>query len=427
MIADRFDQSSFPQVLMVGTEDVDMRIELMQELRDEFTLAAAGTSPALGRRFEDAGFEYFHYPLPRGTSPARDLYGFVALLRLLRRLRPTVVHSFDSKPCVYARLAARLAGVPVVVGTIPGLGSLYVDEPGRPDGFAKRLVRRIYEMLQKRASHSADLTIFQNRIDAEEFLAKGVVPRKKQTIVPGSGVRTGHFDPRRISQAERQRVRASLGVPDDAVLVTMISRVIRTKGVEEYALAAAQVRRHHPNAHFLLVGPADEKSLDRLSPQEIANLRAAVNWPGPRSDIPQVLAASDLFVLPTFYREGIPRVLLEAASMGLPLVATCSPGCVEVVEEGVNGHLVPVRNPTALAAAIDPLVSDADARASFGAESRWRAVDRFDLTVIAQRTRSIYRDLLAARRVERGPAPDARQSDSVAEGVAPLVPTGGMR
>ena len=130
----------------------------------------------------------------------------------------------------------------------------------------------------------------------------------------------------------------------------MSSRVIRTKGVEEYAMAAGQVRRHHPNAHFLLVGPADEKSLDRLSPQEVADLRGAVNWPGPRSDIPQVLAASDLFVLPTFYPEGIPRVLLEAASMGLPLVATRSPGCVEVVEDGVNGYLVPVRDPTALAA-----------------------------------------------------------------------------
>src|SRR5439155_21790456 len=95
------------------------------------------------------------------------------------------------------------------------------------------------------------------------------------------------------------------------------------------------------------------------------------------------------------------RVLLEAASMGLPLVATRSPGCVEVVEDGVNGYLVPVRDPTALAAAIDPLVSDADARARFGAESRRRAVDRFDLAVIAERTRSIYLDLLAARRAER--------------------------
>ncbi|HEX4622795.1 MAG TPA: glycosyltransferase, partial [Myxococcaceae bacterium] len=331
MIARRLDRTSRPRVLMIGTEDVDMRIELMQQLRDEFTLAAAGTSPALRGRFAGAGFDYFVYPLPRGAAPVRDVYAFAALLRLLRRFRPRVVHAFDSKPCVYGRLASRLAGVPAVVGTIPGLGSLYVDEASRPDGLARRLVRRVYEGLQKLASHSADLTIFQNRIDRDEFLGKGIVPRDKLTIVPGSGVRTGHFDPARVSAAERRQARASLGVPAGAVLVTMISRVIRTKGVEEFAAAAAEVRRRHPEAHFLLVGPSDEKSLDRLSPQEVAELARAVNWPGPRSDVPQVLAASDLFVLPTFYREGIPRVLLEAASMGLPLVTARSPGCGEVV------------------------------------------------------------------------------------------------
>ena len=163
--------------------------------------------------------------------------------------------------------------------------------------------------------------------------------------------------------------------------------------------AAANVRRRHPEAHFLLVGPSDEKSLDRLAPHQLAELTRAVNWPGPRSDVPQVLAASDVFVLPTFYREGIPRVLLEAASMGLPLVTARSPGCGEVVEEGVNGHLVPARDAAALAAAVARLVVDAGARSRFGAESRRRAVARFDLSVVAARTRSIYRDLLARRAV----------------------------
>jgi len=382
---------------MIGTEDVDMRIELMQHLRDEFTLAAAGTAPALGHRFAAAGFQYFVYPLPRGTSPARDVYAFAALVRLLRRFRPDVVHSFDSKPCVYGRLASRLAGVPVVIGTIPGLGSLYVEEASRPDGLARRLVRRMYESMQKLASHSSDLTIFQNQTDAAEFLGKSIVPQDKVTIVPGSGVRTDLFDPAHVSADQRRQLRTSLGVPEGALLVTMISRVIRTKGVLEYAAAAAEVRRRHPEVHFLLVGPDDDRSLDRLSPTERAELVGAVNWPGPRSDVPQILAASDMFVLPTFYREGIPRVLLEAASMGLPLVSTHSPGCTEVVEDGVNGYLVPVRDPAALASAVGRLVADPDARARFGAESRRRTVAQFDLSAVGGRIRSIYRDLLARR------------------------------
>lgn len=401
MSASGLDRRTLPRILMIGTEDVDMRIELMQQLRDEFTLAAAGTAPALRQRFADTGFPYFLYPLPRGTSPARDVYAFAALLRLLRRFRPDVVHCFDSKPCVYGRLASRLAGVPVVLGTIPGLGSLYVEEAGRPDGLARRLVRRLYERLQQLASHSADLTIFQNQTDATEFLGKGIVPRNKLTIVPGSGVRTDLFDPAHVSPDQRLRTRASLTVPEGALLVTMISRVIRTKGVLEYAAAAAEVRRRHPEVHFLLVGPADDRSLDRLSADERAELAGAVNWPGPRIDVAQILAASDVFVLPSFYREGIPRVLLEAASMGLPLVSTHSPGCTEVVEDGVNGYLVPVRDPVALAAAVVRLVADAEARARFGAESRRRAVARFDLSAVSGQMRSIYRDFDVRKRLPR--------------------------
>src|SRR5207253_6184837 len=128
--------------------------------------------------------------------------------------------------------------------------------------------------------------------------------------------------------------------------------------------------------------PADDKSIDRFSPEEIAQLRQAVNWPGARRDIPRVLAVTDVFVLPSFYPEGIPRVLLEAASMALPIVTTRSPGCVDVVEDGVNGFLVPGRDAGALAAAILRLVDQPETRRRFGAESRRRAVAQFDLAAV---------------------------------------------
>src|SRR5205823_2793002 len=143
-----------------------------------------------------------------------------------------------------------------------------------------------------------------------------------------------------------------LDVPAGVPLVTMIARVIRSKGVEEFVAAARAVRKRLPQAHFLLVGPADRDSVDSFRPEELDEIGRVVRWPGPRRDVPRVLAASDLFVLPTYLREGIPRVLLEAASMGLPLVTTDAPGCNDVVEEGVNGRLVPPRDPEALAAAV---------------------------------------------------------------------------
>jgi glycosyltransferase involved in cell wall biosynthesis len=328
----------------------------------------------------------------RGPNPLTDLRAFLALWRLIGRARPAVVHAFDTKPGVYGCLAARLAGVPAVVGTVPGLGSLYVG-----NGPVRRVLRGVYERLQWLASRAADVTVFQNREDADEFLARGVVSPDKDRLIPGSGVRTDLLDPAILSGRQRREARAALNVPPDAVLVTMVSRVIRSKGVTEFAAAAEEVRRRHPEAHFLLVGPADANSVDGFKPAELTQITGAVNWAGPRRDVPRVLAASDLFVLPSFYREGIPRALLEAASMALPLITTDSPGCNQVVEDGVNGFLVPVRDAAALGQAIVRLVAGPELRRRFGQVSRRRAVERFDLSVIAAQTRALYRELLARR------------------------------
>ena len=384
-----------PKVLIVGGPDVDARLELMRALAGEYALAAAGTAPGLAPAFAAAGFPYFGYPLA-GPTPLADLRALHALVRLLRRVRPQLVHAFDARPGVYGCLAASLTGVPAVVGTIPGLGSLYVG-----GGPARRALRAAYETLQRWASHRSDVTLFQNRDDLEDLVARRVVPPDRAAVVPGSGVRTDLLDPALVSAAERRRVRASLGVPADAPLVTMVSRVIRTKGVAEFAAAARDLRRRVPGSHFLLVGAADPNSVDRLGPGELAGLAAAVHWPGPRRDVPQVLAASDLFVLPSYLREGIPRALLEAASMGLPLVTTDTPGCKDVVEDGVNGSLVPARDAEALARAVRRLLMQPELRERFGRESRRRAVSLFDLSVVVGQTRALYQELLA----RKAPAP----------------------
>jgi glycosyltransferase involved in cell wall biosynthesis len=393
MIKSEFGQSQ-PKVLIIGGEDMHARIELMRGLSTAYTLAAAGTTRELATHFTRSGFPYFYYPLSRGVGPFSDVYAIVALLRLLGHFRPQIVHAFDTKPGVYGCLAARLARVPVVISTVTGLGSLYGEDRLRP-----QLVRGVYERLQRMASQQADLTIFQNRDDREEFIARRVVPAGKAALILGSGVPTDRLDPTRISDAQRRHVRASLGIPADALLVTMIARVIRSKGAEEFVAAVQQVRQSHPGSHFLLVGPADKNSVDSFSAAELAKFSRIVNWPGARKDIAHVLAASDLFVLPSYLREGVPRVLLEAAAMGLPLITTNSPGCNEVVEDGVNGCLVPARDTVALSRAIVNLLGQPELRHRFGRASRERAVERFDLSVVVEQTRMLYNDLLARKAV----------------------------
>jgi glycosyltransferase involved in cell wall biosynthesis len=381
-----------PRVLIVGGPDVNARLELMVRLKTDFEVSAVGSNPALQAEFQAQGFGYESYRLHRGVNPSSDLMSLVQLVEIFKRRRPDVVHAFDTKPGIWGCLAGRLAGVPVVIGTVTGLGSLYAT-----NGPRTRLLRSIYEQLQRAACWASTATVFQNLADARQLVAGGIVSAGKAVVIPGSGVRTDIFDPAKVPAAERLRVRAELGVRPDEILVTMVSRVIRSKGVLDFVDAAELIRGQVATARLLLVGAEDPESLDRLSGAELARLRRAVLWPGPRRDIPAVLAASDIFVLPSAYREGVPRVLLEAAAMGLPIVTTDSPGCNDVVVGEVNGLLVREGNPDALARAIVRLACEPEVRRTFGWASRRRAVEQFDLSVVAARTADLYRGLLKGR------------------------------
>jgi glycosyltransferase involved in cell wall biosynthesis len=379
-----------PKVLLVGGPDVDTRLKLMRYLGDSFNVSALGSRPKLYTSFLAEGFDYRAYHLSRQVNPLSDLLTVAQLVLIFRRLKPQIVHTFDTKPGVWGCLAARLASVPIVIGTVTGLGSLYTN-----DSLATRIVRLVYQTLQKLACRFSDLTIFQNHDDARQFIALGVISPEKVIIIPGSGVATNQFVSAQVSTIELARLRAELGIQPDEIVVTMISRVIRSKGVLEFMTAAQEVCLSYPDARFLLIGPEDNNSVDRLSAAELAQLKHAVIWPGPRGDIPALLALSDIFVLPSAYREGIPRVLLEAASMGLPIVTTDTPGCNDVVEHGVNGFLVAACDTKALSQAILYLIEQPELRQSFGRVSRQRALERFDLSVIAHQTGAAYWQLLS--------------------------------
>ncbi|MEJ2504498.1 MAG: glycosyltransferase, partial [Gemmatimonadota bacterium] len=210
------------------------------------------------------------------------------------------------------------------------------------------------------------------------------------------------LDPGLVSREGALDLRRSLGLGPGDVVATMVSRVIRSKGVLEFAAAAEALREDNPNLRFLLVGPVDGGSLDRLTREELSLVTSRVRWIGMRDDIREILAASDLFVLPTQYREGVPRVLMEAASMCLPLVATRSGGCGEIVRDGENGWLVEPGRHSDLVGAVARLAGDRSLRQRFGAASRSIAVDEFDYRVTARKTAALYWRLLEDGR--RAPA-----------------------
>jgi len=392
----QYEQIIKQKVILVGGPDVDKRIEFMQHVRNEFRMTAAGSDIALKEKFDQAMFPYFYYDLARGINLFADIITIIQLVRIFKQEQPTIVHTFDTKPSVLARLAARLAGVPIIIGTIPGLGSLYTRQ-----NIIIGIIRRLYQNLQRLACNLSDLTIFQNHADAKQFIESRIVSPNKADVVLGSGISADSFVAEHIAEEERLKLKQELKIAPNHVTITMISRVIRSKGILEFLSAAQNIRQDHQNVEFLLVGPSDRDSLDRLSADELTKLQQVIIWAGSRKDIATVLAISDMFVLPSAYREGIPRVLLEAASMSLPIVTTDTPGCNEVVEDGVNGFLIPVRDVSALTEAIRQLIDHPELRREFGTVSRQRAVDRFDLSIVAEQTSTIYKQLLANRLCQR--------------------------
>ncbi len=381
----RVRPTSLPKVLFVGTVDVDLRLDLMRRLDGSFNIAAVGSNPDLEERFLDAGFDYYNYTLHRQVNPLMDLYSISQLVALFRRLKPDIVHTFSAKPCALARQAARLAGVPVVIGTLTGLSSLYASED-----FSVRLIRSVYEPLQKFACSISDLTIFQNFDDWSRYTQLGIVSENKSMVIPGSGVPTDQFNPNKIGSEDKKKLRGELGLKPDDIVITLVSRVIRTKGVIEFAEAARLMKDLYPKARFLLVGPNDTDTIYSLNSKELSKLEESVIWTGPRRDIPTVLAISDIFAYPSSHMEGIPRVLLEAASMGLPIITTDSPGCNDVVQDGVNGFFVPAQDPYLLSVAITRMIEKPQMRHQFARYSRRLAKERFDLSIIAEQTCDVY-------------------------------------
>ena len=300
------------------------------------------------------------------------------------------MHTHNPKTGVFGRLAARTSGVPIVINTVHGLYA------SADLGAAKRGIVKLAERVSARVS---DYELFQSEEDYRWALRTHLVPDRRAGWL-GNGVDTSRFDRAAVDPARVAALRASWGIRDDEVVVGTVGRLVAEKGLRELFRAAEVVRREHPGARFVVVGPEDPSKADRLDAAAIEAARAAghVSLPGEGAghDMPAVYAAFDLFCLPS-YREGVPRSAIEAMSTGLPVVATDIRGCREVVEDGVTGLLIPVRDHGAIARAVTRLLRDAELRREMGRAGRTRAVERFDERQVEDRTLAVYDRLLKAK------------------------------
>jgi glycosyltransferase involved in cell wall biosynthesis len=340
-----------------------------------------------GRNLE---IEVHAVPMQRRITPLADLAAVWRIVRVIRRVRPTIVDGHTPKGGLLAMIAAALARVPVRV----------YHQHGLPLVTATGLRRRILRATERTASRLAHQVICVSESVRAIAVAEGLCPPEKIKVLErGSidgieGERT--FNPSRVSTESGQRVRARHQIPGDALVVGFVGRIVRDKGLLELARAWRLLREEWPSLHLLLAGPFE--SQDPIPVDVEATLRGdpRVHLAGMVHDMPSLYRALDLLVLPT-YREGLPAALLEAAAMEVPVVATRVPGCVDVVRDGETGLLVPVRDAEALTAAIRRYLGDPGLRRQHGASGRDRALREFDPGVVREALFHEYLRLLGDR------------------------------
>jgi glycosyltransferase involved in cell wall biosynthesis len=315
-----------------------------------------------------AGIRHLAVPMTRRLTPLADLRALWQLTLLLRRERFDIVHTHNPKPGLIGQVAARLAGVPIVVNTIHGL---YFHER------SPWLRRTVFSAVERVAAWCSDRILSQSREDVDTLLTLGIC-REEVIRHLGNGIDVSRFSPGSVAVDAIERARVALDLGSGPV-VGFVGRLVAEKGLPELLEAAAIVRMQVSDVRFLIVGPADESKADALSPRsaEAAGVGDICRFVGMRNDMPLMFALMRVFVLPS-HREGVPRSPMEASAMGVPCVVTDVRGCREVVEHERTGLLVPVRNPEALAAAILRLLSHNREAASFGRNARQLAVERFD-------------------------------------------------
>jgi glycosyltransferase involved in cell wall biosynthesis len=325
-------------------------------------------------------------PMARAITPARDLVALYRLWRALRRIRPDVVHSHTPKGGLLGMMAASLARVPVRIYHIRGL----------PFVTATGLRRRMLRWSEFVSCSLADRVLAVSHSMRTIAVEEGLCPADKLKVILGGSGNGVDSDTRFTPPTPKARAAARdrLLLPSDAIVIGFVGRLSREKGVRELTAAWRRLREHETTARLLIVGWVEGQ--DAESSAAVRELRAdpRVQFTGPVQDIVPLYAAMDLVALPT-YREGFPNVALETAAMALPIVATSVPGCVDAVQDGITGILVPPRDAEALCRALHRYVTDPVLRADHGEGARRRVVSQFRREAIWQGITEQYEELLS--------------------------------
>lgn len=372
-----------PKVLFVITEDWFFHSHFLDRAK---YIASSGGTVGIATRFSiheeelrDLGFELFPIDFSRrGLNPITEFITALKIRRIVRRFKPDIAHNIALKPVVTGTFGELLGRQGVVINALVGMGYIFTSTDTRAS-VVKPILSRILKFLLR--SNSVHVVI-ENPDDLNSLVNEGFVRKSQISLIRGAGVDLIAFP----FQPEAT----------GPVVVTMVSRILRDKGVLEFIDSASQLQSKMPEVKFQIIGEPDLGNPSAIQQSEIDSWESLPNvkYLGRRSDIADILKGSHIVCLPS-YREGLPKSLLEALSSGRPIITTDVPGCREVCEDGVNGLLIPARDSIALSDAIEKLAINPELRQAMGRAGRMRAESEFSSELVCTQTLDLYRRLMS--------------------------------
>jgi glycosyltransferase involved in cell wall biosynthesis len=336
-----------------------------------------------GARFAEHGIRWLTLPMDRSSlNPLRETWLLGQLVRLLQRERPDLLHNFTVKCAVYGAVAARVAAVPAIVNAVAGMGYVFTADHAK----ARMLRPVVIALMRRTLANGNSRIILQNPDDAEAFAKLRLAAPDKIRLIRSSGVDTERFRP----VVREDKV-------DRPLKVLLAARLVWEKGIREYVDAAIQLRAQGRKIELLLAGTPDAGNPRSVLRHEVEawHKDGLLQWLGHVEDMAQLLGQVDVMALPSYYREGVPKSLIEGAACGLALVTTGLPGCREVVtEHGVDGLRVEPRCAKSLAEALAQLDDDRSLLRRLGLQAREQALRNFDERIVIQKTIDVYGELL---------------------------------
>ena len=331
---------------------------------------------------ENYGMKFISVPFRRKSiNPIYEIYILIRIILIYKRVRPDIVHHVAAKPIIYGSIAARICRIKSVINAPVGMGYVFTSNT-----IKSKILRPLLKILFKffinshNGINKRNKVIFENKDDLNYFIKLRAIDPKNACIIQGAGVRIKqNYKPRKIKE-----------IPT----IALVARMLKDKGINEFVEASRIINREKIFGNFLLVGDIDSGNPSSLKRQTLAkwNNEKVVKWVGWVDNVEEILKKTDILCLPS-YREGLPKALIEGAAYGLPIVTTNTVGCKDVVEDGVNGFLVPIKNVEKLSSRIFELIQNKELRNKMGLESFKIASSKFSSKIIISQTLNVYNEM----------------------------------